>query len=70
MLTISVLMSINAGAQDITFSQFYTNPLYLNPAFSGSIGVPRIAVHYRNQWHSFNNAYATYSASADFPVQK
>lgn len=57
-------------AQDVSFSQFYTNPLYLNPAFAGSIGVPRVALQYRNQWHSFSNAYNTYSAAADFPVEK
>jgi type IX secretion system PorP/SprF family membrane protein len=56
--------------QDVSFSQFYTNPLYLNPAFAGSIGVPRVALQYRNQWHSFSNAYDTYGAAADFPVKK
>lgn len=57
-------------AQDVSFSQFYSNPLYLNPAFSGSAGVSRVALQYRNQWHSFNNAYVTYSAAVDFPVKK
>ncbi|MCD6355305.1 MAG: PorP/SprF family type IX secretion system membrane protein [Prolixibacteraceae bacterium] len=56
--------------QDVSFSQFYTNPLYLNPAFAGSIGVPRVALQYRNQWQSFHNAYTTYSAAFDLPVQK
>lgn len=57
-------------AQDVSFSQFYANPLYLNPAFSGSVGAPRIALQYRNQWHSFNNAFTTYSAAFDIPVTK
>lgn len=66
-----VLITSNwSFGQDVSFSQFYTNPLYLNPAFAGSIGVPRVALQYRNQWHSFSNAYNTYSASADFPVEK
>lgn len=56
--------------QDVSFSQFYTNPLYLNPAFAGSVGVPRVALQYRNQWHAFDNAFNTYSAAADFPVEK
>jgi len=59
-----------ASSQDISFSQFYANPLYLNPAFSGSVGVPRIALQYRNQWHGFDNAFNTYSAAFDIPVQK
>jgi len=56
--------------QDVSFSQFYTNPLYLNPSFSGSAQVPRIALQYRNQWHAFENAYTTYSAAYDMPVRK
>lgn len=67
LLLISVLY---AHGQDVSFSQFYTNPLYLNPAFAGSMEVPRIALQYRNQWHSFGNAFSTYSAAADFPVKK
>ena len=57
-------------AQDVSFSQFYSNPLYLNPAFSGSSGVPRVALQYRNQWHSFKNAFTTYSAAYDMPIEK
>ena len=37
-LTISGLSS-KAYAQDPQFSQFYANPIYLNPAFAGSHGV-------------------------------
>jgi type IX secretion system PorP/SprF family membrane protein len=58
------------SGQDVSFSQFYTNPLYLNPAFAGSAGVPRVALQYRNQWHSFENAFTTYSAAYDMPVKK
>lgn len=58
------------SGQDISFSQFYTNPLYLNPAFSGSVGVPRFALQYRNQWSGFDNAFTTYSAAYDMPVKK
>ncbi len=57
-------------AQDVSLSQFYACPLYLNPAFAGTAAVPRIALQYRNQWHSFSNAYSTYSAAFDFPVKK
>ncbi|WP_167613038.1 PorP/SprF family type IX secretion system membrane protein [Maribellus sediminis] len=60
----------NSKGQDVSFSQFYANPLYLNPAFAGSSGVPRVSVQYRKQWHAFNNAFTTYSTSIDFPVEK
>jgi type IX secretion system PorP/SprF family membrane protein len=34
------------------------------------VGVPRVALQYRNQWSGFNNAFTTYSAAFDMPVQK
>src|SRR5690554_1060532 len=52
-------------AQDPQFSQFYANPIYLNPAFAGSHGCPRFAVNYRNQWPALSGSYVTYSASYD-----
>lgn len=61
---------LSAFSQDVSFSQFFANPLYLNPAFSGSVGIPRIALQYRNQWQGFNNAFTTYSAAFDLPVEK
>jgi type IX secretion system PorP/SprF family membrane protein len=52
-------------AQDPTFTQFYANPLYLNPAFAGSNGCPRFNLNYRNEWPSLSSNYVTYSASYD-----
>jgi type IX secretion system PorP/SprF family membrane protein len=52
-------------AQDPQFSQFYANPLYLNPALAGFIDCGRVNLNYRNQWPSLSNAYITYSASYD-----
>ncbi|MBE9468322.1 MAG: type IX secretion system membrane protein PorP/SprF [Bacteroidetes bacterium] len=52
-------------AQDAQFSQFYTNSLYLNPAFAGSEMNARVAVNYRNQWTGAQSSFATYSASYD-----
>lgn len=65
-----VTVGFNVRAQDVSFSQFYANPLYLNPAFAGSVGVPRAALQYRNQWNNFSKAFNTYSASFDMPVEK
>ena len=59
-----------AISQDVSFSQFYANPMYLNPAFAGSAGIPRVGLQYRNQWGGFENAFATYTASFDIPVEK
>jgi len=60
-----VLLAHKSNAQDPTFTQFYANPIYLNPAFAGSHGCPRFGLNYRNQWPSLSGNYVTYSASYD-----
>jgi len=53
-------------AQDPQFSQFYANALYMNPAFAGSAGGPRVALNWRYQWPSAAGGdFRTYSASFD-----
>jgi type IX secretion system PorP/SprF family membrane protein len=52
-------------AQDPEFTQFYANPLYLNPALAGTARCPRINLNYRNQWPGISGTYVTYSASYD-----
>ena len=60
-----VLISMNSIAQEPTFTQFYANPLYLNPAFAGSNKCPRVNLNYRNEWPNLSGNYVTYSASYD-----
>ncbi|MDI1354820.1 MAG: type IX secretion system membrane protein PorP/SprF [bacterium] len=55
-------------AQDPQFTQFYANPLYLNPAFAGTARCPRICMNYRNQWPNLSGRYETYSVSGDLHV--
>ena len=64
-LIVILLEGMYSLAQDPTFTQFYANPLYLNPAFAGSHGCPRFALNYRNEWPSLTGNYVTYSASYD-----
>lgn len=64
-IVVSLLVGTTALSQDPTFTQFYANPLYLNPAFAGSHGCPRFAANYRNEWPSLSANYVTYSASYD-----
>lgn len=62
------LLSLGADsvyAQDPQFTQFYANPIYLNPAFAGSNGCPRFGMNYRNEWPNLTGNYVTYSASYD-----
>ncbi|CAN5330836.1 hypothetical protein BH09BAC2_BH09BAC2_07630 [soil metagenome] len=57
-----------AGAQDPHFSQFFSSPLTLNPAFTGKFdGAFRVAGNYKNQWPAFDRAYVTSTVSLDFP---
>ena len=52
-------------SQDLEFTQFYANPLYLNPAFAGSHGCPRVSMNYRDQWPGLSGSYVSYSACYD-----
>src|SRR4051812_46872863 len=53
------------SAQDPIFTQYYANPLYLNPAFAGSARCLRVNLNFRNQWAGIEGTYVTYSASVD-----
>lgn len=57
--------SVPVNAQDVYFSQFFMNPTYLNPAYTGTMKVPRASLQYRNQWPAMGNAYINYFAAFD-----
>jgi type IX secretion system PorP/SprF family membrane protein len=62
-----------AGAlvcQDIHLTQFYSNPVYLNPAFTGAGICSRLAGTYRNQWPAISNGYVSYIFAADHFISK
>ena len=61
----ALLVSSTSFGQDPTFTQFYANPLYLNPALAGSYGCSRFASNYRNEWPNLSGNYVTTSASWD-----
>ena len=54
-----------AHAQDPEFSQFYSNPLLLNPAFAGTARGPRVVMSHRNQWPAMSGAFVTQAVSYD-----
>ncbi|MCX6258774.1 MAG: PorP/SprF family type IX secretion system membrane protein [Bacteroidia bacterium] len=63
------LLSIRLFGQDIHFSQFYSTPLFLNPANTGDCdGTIRFANLYRSQWKSIGQSYSTLSLSVDKPM--
>ncbi|MCR5550676.1 MAG: PorP/SprF family type IX secretion system membrane protein [Bacteroidales bacterium] len=59
------LSVMRVQAQDPMFSQFYANPLFLNPAMAGTNVCPRLAFNFRDQWPSMPGTFMTYAASYD-----
>ena len=55
--------------QDPIFTQFYSNPMYLNPAFAGSRVCPRFALNYRNEWPNISGNFITTAAAYDQKVE-
>ena len=61
-----MLSVVEASAQDIHLSQFWANPLYLNPAQAGMFdGDYRVAGAFRNQWRTVPVNYTTFSVCGD-----
>jgi type IX secretion system PorP/SprF family membrane protein len=68
-LLVGFLFSVSSvSGQDVAFSQFYANPVYLNPALAGNVICPRVALNYRNQYPALGGNYVTYNAAADMYV--
>jgi len=61
-----LLCTVGATAQDIHFSQFYSAPLTINPALTGSFnGDYRAGVNYRTQWATVSVPYRTFDLFGD-----
>jgi type IX secretion system PorP/SprF family membrane protein len=55
-------------AQNPQFSQFYSLPLFLNPAFTGQTYEHRAAADIRDQWPGVATTYKTVAASYDYNI--
>lgn len=65
--TACVLVSLQISAQDLHFSQFYNQPMALNPASTGIFqGDFRGAASYRSQWASVPVNYQTFAGAFDW----
>ncbi len=63
---LALIFNMQMGyTQDPEFSQFYANPLYLNPALAGATICPRVMGNFRDQWPSIGGAFVTYNAAYD-----
>ncbi|MEM7105048.1 MAG: PorP/SprF family type IX secretion system membrane protein [Bacteroidota bacterium] len=56
---------VDANAQDPSFSQFYANRIYLNPAFTGVDGGLAFTSSIRNQWTRVPGGFQTYYLSGE-----
>ena len=66
-----ILFGINEiSAQDAQFSQVFSNPLYLNPAFAGDTQQDRLSLTHRRQWTQLDNGYVSYSLGYDHNYDK
>ena len=69
-MVISIVSNIfTLHAQDPFLSQYYSHTIYLNPAFTGSSGMTRFTLGYRNQFPSMGSAYVNYHTAFDMPVE-
>ncbi len=71
---ILVCSSFIAEGQAVALSQYWSAPLYLNPALAGMSYGPRVSVNYRNQWpelgSGFNGGFTTYMVGVDGYIPK
>jgi len=60
------LMSfLHLSGQDVTFSQFFSSPTFVNPAFVGNLEQSRLSLNYRNHVPAQQTQYITYAAYYD-----
>lgn len=50
LIFVAIFLQLSLSAQDPGFSQFYSNPIYLNPVFAGTAAPFRVVVNHRQQY--------------------
>src|ERR1035438_4013016 len=71
-VSVALMLTGSAIAQDVHFTQYFTSPLTLNPAMTGLVADDiRFATNYRTQWNAVSpNPYITGTASFDIAMLK
>ncbi len=65
----ALFLCLSARSQDLTFSQFYEQPLLRNPALAGVFtGDLRVSMAYRDQWGSITVPFRTSSLSIEHKI--
>lgn len=76
MAIFGIALAVPSGleGQAVEMSQYWSQPLYVNPAMAGISYGPRVSASYRNQWPSlgegFNGGFTTYMAGVDGYIPK
>jgi type IX secretion system PorP/SprF family membrane protein len=71
LISLFALAGVSTRAQDYFYSQFYNQPLMINPALTGQFrGDFRVSGHYRSQWSALGEPFLTPSAAFDSKVIK
>ncbi|MFP4089546.1 MAG: type IX secretion system membrane protein PorP/SprF [Cyclobacteriaceae bacterium] len=69
-LILACLSQESYGQQSFRFSQYFQNPLTVNPAFAGVEGFVDLKIGYRQQWSGIEDAPETYFVSAHGALRK
>jgi type IX secretion system PorP/SprF family membrane protein len=69
-ITVFAILGLSVHAQDANFSQNFSNPLSLNPAYAGSLGCSRFVADYSNTFSSIPGNDIIYCASYDQYVDR
>jgi type IX secretion system PorP/SprF family membrane protein len=65
LLGILILVQTTLNAQDVSYSQYLSTPMYYNPAYAGLLPGMRTRLNQRNQWSGMLNNYNNYSFAMD-----
>lgn len=65
-----IIGSLDTKGQDGAFSQYYTSPLFLNPAFVGSAEGFRATLNHRTQWPYVPGKFTTSGFAAGYQPNK
>ena len=65
LVLLAAVNCLKLRAQDVSFSQVYSSPLYLSPSFAGFTDGGRFILNYRDQWPAIPNTFRTYAFSYD-----
>lgn len=64
-----LLVGLEAMPQDPMYSQFTSNPLYYNPAYTGISKGLRMRFNYRKQWPNLPGIYRSYNFNLDMAAR-